>query len=501
MAHGDAIDAAGDAKSSLGFMGPGLSVACGSGLLHDRQYSGIANKPRKSLMKTRDKIAVVVIHGMGEIRPMQTLRGFVASLWSRDASLFEGVPTKPYRKGETWTKPDPRAGGSDLRRITTGRARDPERSGTDGIRADFFELHWADITADSTWRDFLDWYGKLLLRNPLRGWVPSRVLLVWILCWLLTLLIVLVTVTAVIGKVGMPLPAGLQRLAVMPVWTWLTLVLLLMGGVFKRVLTATFGNVARYLTASPRNIRVRQAARDRGQLLLSELAGSDEYQRIIVVGHSLGSVLAHDLVANAWAGVNQKIVIEAGTLLAKAVDASESAALALLRAAQVPAASEPAGPQSSSHYEAAGFRAKEPAAYRSELRAFRDRQRDLFAALVRTTIEVGERVRPAWLISDLVTIGSPLTYADFLLADGGRAFAAASRAREVLRSPPVFEQTPSGQLRITYEHDGKRYLHHAAATAAMRWTNVHDETHPLWFLNGDLISGSWHPCTDLEYWT
>ena len=36
---------------------------------------------------TRRGQAVVIVHGMGEQRPMSTLRGFVEAVWSRDPRL------------------------------------------------------------------------------------------------------------------------------------------------------------------------------------------------------------------------------------------------------------------------------------------------------------------------------------------------------------------------------------------------------------------------------
>jgi hypothetical protein len=48
--------------------------------------------------------------------------------------------------------------------------------------------------------------------------------------------------------------------------------------------------------AKPDNIAARKQIRERGLALLSELH-KKEYERIIVVGHSLGSIPAYDLTA------------------------------------------------------------------------------------------------------------------------------------------------------------------------------------------------------------
>ena len=84
------------------------------------------------------KIAVVVIHGMGEQKPMQTLRSFVESAWQRDKDLFRGLtPKVDHSPWDVWSKPDHMSGSAELRRITTARARDPKQDGGSGQRADF----------------------------------------------------------------------------------------------------------------------------------------------------------------------------------------------------------------------------------------------------------------------------------------------------------------------------------------------------------------------------
>ena len=61
-----------------------------------------------------------------------------------------------------------------------------------------------------------------------------------------------------------------------------------------------FGRVVRYTRATPENIAARKNIRERGLALLSELHKED-YSRIVVVGHSLGSFLAYDLISYFWA--------------------------------------------------------------------------------------------------------------------------------------------------------------------------------------------------------
>src|SRR5215472_15668723 len=70
-----------------------------------------ANPPSHAAMQ-----AVVVIHGMGEQRPMDTIKSFVQAVWESDPVITaNGLP----HPGQVWNKPDPRTGSLELRRITT----------------------------------------------------------------------------------------------------------------------------------------------------------------------------------------------------------------------------------------------------------------------------------------------------------------------------------------------------------------------------------------------
>src|SRR5260370_10845336 len=60
------------------------------------------------------KQAIVVIHGMGEQMPMDTIKGFVRAVWETVTDLTaNGLPNP----AEVWSKPDVRTGSLELRRI------------------------------------------------------------------------------------------------------------------------------------------------------------------------------------------------------------------------------------------------------------------------------------------------------------------------------------------------------------------------------------------------
>ena len=120
---------------------------------------------------------------------------------------------------------------------------------------------------------------------------------------------------------------------------------------------------------------------------------------------------------------------------------------------------------------------------------------------------------PRWLISDLVTFGSPLTHAEFLIATDHSDLEARKAMRELPQSPPYREFVDPNVLRraeatkvmpIANPAQSTRLmsypvvnrantwmLHHAAPFAAVRWTNVFDPAILVFF--GDVIGGPLAP--------
>ena len=72
--------------------------------------------------RSTPKQAVVVIHGMGEQRPMSTMRGFVEAVWTSDPALNPRYA--PGQPNKSWVTPDDHTGSHELRRITTPYLRD-----------------------------------------------------------------------------------------------------------------------------------------------------------------------------------------------------------------------------------------------------------------------------------------------------------------------------------------------------------------------------------------
>jgi hypothetical protein len=419
--------------------------------------------------------AVVVIHGMGEQRPMDTIKAFVKAVWETDAVITANNLPHP---SQVWSKPDIRTGSLELRRITT-RESIPSASFPRRVRTDFYELYWADLTAGSTWDQFTGWVRGLLFRPLSR--VPPDVRLAWVALWIATLAVIALAVLAA-------LPADVWRkigVNWLAEWHWLlAFVAAAFGAWLHKIATATFGRVVRYTKADPDNIAARQAVRERGLKLMSALHEGNYYKRIVLVSHSLGTMLAHDLLSYFWAQRDAPRKI--------AETSPEFDALCELEHAAAAVDLNPTAAVLDQYYAA---------------------QRRLRAALAARPAPPAHdpqaRPDPRWLITDFVTLGSPLAHAEFLIAASAEDLARRKFERELPQSPPLREDLDpnvfrlaqaTGKLPVGSDFKTSKLisfpppssphvweLHHAAPFAVVRWINVYD-TASLVF-RGDIIGG------------
>jgi hypothetical protein len=415
------------------------------------------------------KQAVIVIHGMGEQIPMETLTSFVDAVWTSDESLVDqkkqdpdsGQGPRDCVRNASWSKPDPRNRSYELRVIAT-------ETGASGRRTDFYEYYWAHLIVDTTWAQVRAWIFELMLRNPIRN-VPRGVLPVWLILWLLAL-----------GGTGAFL-LTLKPAADGVHGSWAGAIAVAIGtallGWLLGFVVNYFGDVARYVKAKPRNVARRQEIRENGVQLLLTLMGVEpdgtvkpdrEYDRIVVVAHSLGTIVAYDILTHAFARVNTIVNAEPSPLPQAARVALEEMVRAALDR-----------PPSPGEAEAWIARFQEAQAAARE--------------------ELNQTGNP-WIVSDFVTLGSPLTHAEFLMVRDRASLTAAKRQRILPTCPPTLEYDGSTKLRhFTYrsmavrgrgqakDPGSPRVPHHAAQFAYTRWSNIYSP-HSLiaW---GDIISG------------
>ena len=374
----------------------------------------------------RTRQAIVVIHGIGSQRPLSTIRSFTDAL----------VP-----HSDRWSKPDQLSVSYELRRYQLRRTRTRPRT-------DLFELYWADKVPGTKLGHIMAWLRSIAFRRPRDVCASLRPIAY------LTWAVAVAAAGAVVSLVLTLGTSGSDRL-----WhaatgfaqvAWISACLSLAGGAINGFLIASLGDAARYLDAAPDNIAVRQSIRQSGVALLRRLHTEGQYDRIAVVGHSLGSVIGYDIIRLYWS----EVYLSHGTPLT--VDQTH-----LHRYEQVLGAAP---------------------ATNEELAAHRRAQRDLWREY--------RRLGHPWLITDLITIGSPLTHAGTLLARSPTDLDGLIADLELPTCPP--HGAPGGLTRpVSYLTDGQiRTLlmpTHAAPFAVTRWTNIYAPTRAI--VMGDPIGG------------
>jgi hypothetical protein len=310
-------------------------------------------------------------------------------------------------------------------------------SNSGGLRRppiDFYEYYWAHKMEGNTVSHALQWIDNLLLRRP--SAVPPRLRKLWFLVWLGLILAVAAAIWW--GSVWKVLTAGVAAAAV----------LYLARQLASLVVRDWVGDAARYFSSRPQNIKVREDIRRGCVDLLEGLHETGDYARVIVVGHSLGSAIAADALYHYWTLARERHA-SPDRPAKDALEALEKA----LKARTPP--------------DATTLRPLQKAVWR-ELRAN----------------------GVPWRVTDLITLGSPLTYYPFLAGITRAEFDERLGQREYSACPPVLDGKgisywarygPPGQQRSI------PLLHHAACFAATRWTNIYFPYRGL--LRGDPVGG------------
>ena len=367
-----------------------------------------------SELRRRDEPAqaVVIIHGIGEQRPGQTLEAFVRAV-TREAT------------GQRWSSQDRLAPTLELRRLTLSQVASRPRT-------TFYEYYWAHEVNDTNIGDVLSWVWSIMGRSPTS--IPRRLLATWFVFW--GLVVAGLSTTASIG-------ASLESLA------FLSGVASAVLGVVATQVIRVLGDAARYLSARPRNVAIRHAIRQGGIELLRELHRCGRYDRIVLVGHSLGSVVAYDIITHLWPTMNREHL------------RPEKPRFTELAAAHALASDRTAGSV----------------------------QNAVWREMRRNTLP--------WLVSDLVTLGSPLAHAHLLLEHDAEAFSDKQSQGAYPSAPPTRKNRGDRfSFNQTYTTRGGRsgsftFLDESAPFAAVRWHNLYFPAPGGIF--GDLVGGPLAP--------
>jgi hypothetical protein len=349
--------------------------------------------------------AVILIHGIGEPRPMATLRRFV-----------EGV-LSDRQTGDAGSAPDRMSESYELRRLMDFGKRD--RPGTD-----FFEYYWAHHMEGNTVRHVWSLVRVLLVRWP---WtVPKPLIAVWTLSWVSIIGIAWIWIR-ILGSESW---RGTRPVA----WALVSLAL----GVVQVLISKYLGDAARYLSPSPGNVGIRQKIRADGIAVVRRIHQSGKYDRVTIVGHSLGSVIGYDIITHLWDEMN--------TVHAQLDRPKQDVLTQLERQGKL-------------------------------LTATSEEDRIAFRALQRKLWLEQRALGNPWLITDFITLGSPMTYGAILFARDAKELRRWQDTRELPTCPPVVSGGGYSYRPDPYLVNGQKrsvwILHHAAPFAVTRWTNIY----------------------------
>ncbi|MFA5699789.1 MAG: hypothetical protein WC913_00740 [Desulfuromonas sp.] len=386
------------------------------------------------------KQAVVVIHGIGEQVPMATLRNLVSSVLDKRKN-----PLYP----KFHNKPDHMSAGYEQRLLRS--LREGRRPTTD-----FYEFYWAHHMRDSKLSQVYYWIARLVLRFPWH--VPKALLPAYSALWIGTIVILSFFVSGLMGAdYSDSILSGLLKQKAL----YISFVLAAFQTVYSYFMLGYVADAARYLMPSPGNIEQRNKIRHEGLELLRKLHGLNKYSRIIIVGHSLGSVIGYDLIRLLWDDFRT--------------------------------------PQGTGHVvnkELENFEQKHTDIFSKEnkdtpgakVQRFQERQYALWREL-RTP-----ELNTPWLITDFITLGSPMAHGIMLMAKNEADFKERVEEFEFPTCPP--NANPDGlyypkNIEILKDNQkikvSRMIPHHGAPFACTRWANIYFK-YKYWIF-GDLIGG------------
>lgn len=417
-------------------------------------------------MSGKVRQAVVIVHGMGEQRPVETVLGFI------DTALVPG----PDGARTYYSRPDRTTGSYESRVFLAPRQlKDDDEADGDEYYAqtEFFEYHWSHLMQGNRLGDVLPTLLRLALL-PFRR-VPFGLLWIWGLSWATILFGAwafvwgpwsgsrfvadgdAVKVAQFVGSGGvLTLLGSFVLTKVLPVWV-----------------TRSFVDVVRYLDTSPRSYAVRREIRKGFVELLEALQTSDrDFDRIVIVAHSLGAFIAYDGITHLWGAVDRPHA-----------RADDDDSLAALREVE-----RSAGTLDKPSFE----HSLQPPLDSEELAEYQAGQSRLWMQL--------QQHGPPWLISDFVSVGTPMYFADRLMRGSDRrSFPEQVKRREMSTCPPQ-PDPPASPRAAASSPDGeapdapfyswrsdRRVLHEGAAFAVVRWTNLYFPARGAFF--GDWFGG------------
>jgi len=369
---------------------------------------------------TTKKQAIVLIHGIGEQRPMGTATMFAETIAGDDKIYYK--PSNYGLRGE-------------INKISIQKNKNRPTT-------DIYEYYWAHEFRDNKLSTINNWLFHLVIecaRKLTAGMASPRSNSQeeglpkskegWIVF------------------VGFAYGAALMLIAALAIFASRSLTSLVVAAItgyavykllLSNILLGYLADAAKYLSNHPDNISARERVRSGAIKLLRDLNESEDYDRILIVGHSLGSVIGSDALTQYWHEVCDSAPHrgDGREILKKKCDDF------------ILMMENPSQPNFISQ--------------------FQRHQRLMREALVESGC--------TWKITDLVTVGSPLSFANFLLARNDQDFRLkTNKTQQLLLCPPLGGTKDHLYLGRPEGTPPRSSRYPAASTAYLytRWTNLH----------------------------
>jgi hypothetical protein len=233
-----------------------------------------------------ERTAVVLVHGMGEKRPMETLDDFAKTALRPHSAHGD-------KKWDYHPRPVEITDSYEARRF-------------DSAQAEIYEYHWTYLMTAGKYAGAMPMALRLFLRRPSN--VPDALLGIWRRVWTVT--------AALLLAIPALFVAGYALNTDVPVWIigliTSAVVLVFWFGLYRMAAkalvnstTTSLVDVARYLDPSPYSYGARRAIRGGlVDLLLSLHDG--RYSRIVVVAHGVGTYISYDALTAFWAETHRR---------------------------------------------------------------------------------------------------------------------------------------------------------------------------------------------------
>ncbi len=234
----------------------------------------------------KGRTAIVVIHGIGEQNPFETLDSFTCGLFR----ALKDSQRECVAEHRIIERTDPGTGA-----WTESYVQLTPCNGSGDI-IDVHECYWAYLTEEMiTLPEIIDWVEKTLLatknfyrENEEMGRHYKKLKLTKVSWYLF-----LIGLAYPFFRLVAPLARAFSRYLPFRVLEWLT------SKVKKRatkMIVGYIGDIAIYTTTDQKSkfFPIRQRVLTNAQGLIEAMLKEENYDKIIVAGHSLGSVIAHD---------------------------------------------------------------------------------------------------------------------------------------------------------------------------------------------------------------